>query len=101
MRRCEILETLFDKVDLSFAEAVVNESYRAKGSLGRPSRTSRRASNKTTIRDRAVCIKSLIKHFQRDFDGEDVDKYEREPAKENPCSVACWHYSLGVQHSER
>jgi transposase len=38
MRRYETLETLFGKVDLSFAEAVLNESYHAKGSSGRPPR---------------------------------------------------------------
>jgi transposase len=38
MRRYETLETLFGKVDLSFAEAVVNEPYHAKGSVGRPPR---------------------------------------------------------------
>jgi IS5 family transposase len=38
MRRYETLETLFCKVDLSFAEAVLNESYHAKGSVGRPPR---------------------------------------------------------------
>jgi hypothetical protein len=36
MRRYGTLETLFGKVDLSFAEAVLNESYHAKGSSGRP-----------------------------------------------------------------
>ena len=36
MKRYETLETLFDKVDLSFAEAVLNESYHLKGSRGRP-----------------------------------------------------------------
>jgi hypothetical protein len=38
MRRYETLETLFGKVDLSFAEKVVNESYHAKDSVGRPPR---------------------------------------------------------------
>jgi transposase len=38
MRRYETLETLFGKVDLSFAEAVLNESYHVKGSSGRPPR---------------------------------------------------------------
>jgi IS5 family transposase len=38
MRRYETLETLFGKVDLSFAETVLNESYHAKGSVGRPPR---------------------------------------------------------------
>jgi transposase len=38
MRRYETLETLFGKVDLSFAEKVLNESYHAKGSVGRPPR---------------------------------------------------------------
>ena len=38
MRRYETLETLFGKVDLSFAETVLNESYHANGSVGRPPR---------------------------------------------------------------
>ena len=38
MKRYETLETLFGKVDLSFAEKVLNESYHAKGSVGRPPR---------------------------------------------------------------
>jgi len=38
MRRYETLETLFGKVDLSFAEKVLNESYHAKDSVGRPPR---------------------------------------------------------------
>lgn len=38
MRRYETLETLFGKVDLSFAETVLNESYHAKDSVGRPPR---------------------------------------------------------------
>ena len=33
MRRYETLETLFGKVDLSFAEKVLNESYHANGLL--------------------------------------------------------------------
>jgi hypothetical protein len=39
MRRYETLETLFGKVNLSFAEKVLNESYRAKDSVGRPPRS--------------------------------------------------------------
>jgi transposase len=39
MRRYETLETLFGKVDLSFAETVLNESYHAVGSPGRPPRS--------------------------------------------------------------
>jgi hypothetical protein len=39
MRRYETLETLFRKVDLSFAETVLNESYHAKDSVGRPPRS--------------------------------------------------------------
>jgi transposase len=39
MRRYETLETLFGKVDLFFAEAVVNESYHARDSVGRPPRS--------------------------------------------------------------
>ena len=38
MKRYETLETLFGKVDLSFAESVVNESYHSKDSPGRPPR---------------------------------------------------------------
>jgi transposase len=38
MRRYETLETLFGKVDLSFAEKVFNEAYHAKDSVGRPPR---------------------------------------------------------------
>jgi hypothetical protein len=38
MRRYETLETLFGKVDLSFAETVLNEAYHVKGSVGRPPR---------------------------------------------------------------
>jgi len=38
MKRYETLETLFGKVDLSFAEKVLNESYHVKGSPGRPPR---------------------------------------------------------------
>src|SRR3972149_12227065 len=38
MRRYETLETLFGKVDLSFAETVLNESYHTKDSVGRPPR---------------------------------------------------------------
>jgi len=39
MRRYETLETLFGKVDLSFAETMLNESYHAVGSPGRPPRS--------------------------------------------------------------
>src|SRR3989337_188259 len=39
MKRYETLETLFSKVDLSVAEKVLNVSYRAKDSVGRPPRT--------------------------------------------------------------
>jgi len=39
MRRYETLETLFGKVDLSFAETVLNETYHAKDSVGRPPRS--------------------------------------------------------------
>ena len=39
MKRYETLETLFGKVDLSFAESVVNESYNSKDSPGRPPRS--------------------------------------------------------------
>ncbi len=38
MKRYETLETLFGKVDLSFAEKVLNEAYHPKGSPGRPPR---------------------------------------------------------------
>src|SRR3990170_2265766 len=38
MRRYETLETLFSKVDLSFAEKVLNEAYHTKDSPGRPPR---------------------------------------------------------------
>ncbi len=38
MKRYGTLETLFGKVDLSFAETVLNESYHAVGSPGRPPR---------------------------------------------------------------
>jgi hypothetical protein len=38
MKRYETLETLFGKVDLSFAETVLNECYHVKGSVGRPPR---------------------------------------------------------------
>jgi IS5 family transposase len=39
MKRYETLETLFGKVDLSFAEKVLNESYHSKDSPGRPPRS--------------------------------------------------------------
>jgi hypothetical protein len=38
MKRYETLGTLFGKVDLAFAEKVLNESYHVKGSPGRPPR---------------------------------------------------------------
>jgi len=38
MKRYETLETLLSKVDLSFAETVLNESYHAIGFRGRPPR---------------------------------------------------------------
>jgi len=38
MKRYETLETLFGKVDLSFAEKVLNEAYHSKDSPGRPPR---------------------------------------------------------------
>ena len=38
MKRYETLETLLSKVDLSFAETVLNEPYHAIGSRGRPPR---------------------------------------------------------------
>jgi transposase len=38
MKRYETLETLFGKVDLSFAEKVLNEAYHVIGSPGRPPR---------------------------------------------------------------
>jgi transposase len=38
MKRYETLETLFGKVDLSFAEKVLNEAYHPKDSPGRPPR---------------------------------------------------------------
>jgi hypothetical protein len=39
MKRYETLETLFHKVDLSFAEKVLNESFHPKDSPGRPPRS--------------------------------------------------------------
>jgi len=39
MRRYETLETLFGKVDLSFAQRVLNEAYHPKDSPGRPPRS--------------------------------------------------------------
>ena len=39
MKRCESLETLLGNVDLSFAEAVLNESYHVRGCRGRPPRS--------------------------------------------------------------
>jgi hypothetical protein len=39
MKRYETLKTLFGKVDLSFAESVVNEPYHSKDSPGRPPRS--------------------------------------------------------------
>jgi len=39
MKRYETLETLFGKVDLSFAQKVLNESYHVKDSVGRPPRS--------------------------------------------------------------
>jgi len=36
MKRYETLETLLDKVDLSFAERVLNGSFHERGSRGRP-----------------------------------------------------------------
>ncbi|MGD0496606.1 MAG: transposase [Candidatus Bathyarchaeia archaeon] len=38
MKGCETLETLFGKVDLSFVEPVLNESYHVEGFVGRPPR---------------------------------------------------------------
>jgi IS5 family transposase len=38
MKRYEALETLFSKVDLSFAQKVLNEPYHPPGSRGRPQR---------------------------------------------------------------
>jgi hypothetical protein len=38
MKRYETLETLFRKVDLSFAEKVLKEVFHPKGSPGRPPR---------------------------------------------------------------
>jgi hypothetical protein len=38
MRRYETLESLFGKVDLSFAETVLSEAYHAKDSVGMPPR---------------------------------------------------------------
>jgi transposase len=38
MKRCETLETLFGRVDLSFAQKVLNEPFHAIGSRGRPPR---------------------------------------------------------------
>ena len=38
MKRDYTLETLFDKVDLSFAQKVLNEPFHAVGSRGRPQR---------------------------------------------------------------
>ena len=39
MKRYETLETLFRKVDLSFAQKVLNESFHPRGSPGRPPRS--------------------------------------------------------------
>src|SRR4030042_3071759 len=38
MKRYETLETLFDKVDLSFAQKILNEPFHLVGSRGRPQR---------------------------------------------------------------
>jgi transposase len=38
MKRYEALETLFSKVDLSFAQKILNEPYHPPGSQGRPNR---------------------------------------------------------------
>ena len=38
MKRCEVLETLFCKIDLSFAQKVLNEPFHRVGSPGRPPR---------------------------------------------------------------
>ena len=38
MKRYEALETLFDKVDLSFTQKVLNEPFHPAGSVGRPQR---------------------------------------------------------------
>src|SRR4030042_4953753 len=38
MKRYETLETLFSKIDLSFAQKVLNEPFHAIGSRGRPPR---------------------------------------------------------------
>src|SRR3990170_4861263 len=38
MKRYEALETLFGRIDLSFAQRVLNEPFHAKGSRGRPPR---------------------------------------------------------------
>ncbi|MGD0451889.1 MAG: transposase [Candidatus Bathyarchaeia archaeon] len=38
MKRYEALETLFSKVDLSFAQKVLNEPFHPAGSPGRPKR---------------------------------------------------------------
>src|SRR4030042_527168 len=38
MKRCETLETLFSRVDLSLAEKILNEPFHPVGSRGRPPR---------------------------------------------------------------
>jgi hypothetical protein len=38
MKRYETLETLFSKVDLSFAQKILNEPFHPAGSPGRPQR---------------------------------------------------------------
>jgi hypothetical protein len=38
-KRYEALETLFCKVDLSFAQKILNESFHPIGSVGRPPRS--------------------------------------------------------------
>jgi hypothetical protein len=40
MKRYEALETLFSKVDLSFAQKILNEPFHRAGSPGRPQRNS-------------------------------------------------------------
>jgi hypothetical protein len=50
MKRYEALETLFGKVDLSFAETVLNESYHVRGRVaGR--RGTRLASSRRICSD--------------------------------------------------
>jgi len=62
MKRYGTLETLFGKVDLSFAETVLNESYHVNGSVGRPAPEKRGTAFNKPVEMTDATFKEMIQN---------------------------------------